>query len=120
MNECESKQFFVVCCCPVVIISEECKKKLRIIINHKRQANNALSYGIITQKRYETLIKKFEGKEDIEADKKNKLKKQINALSIEHNLPNELICNSKNLVNFIRGDDLNTLNSGWRSRIFKI
>jgi len=52
--------------------------------------------------------------------KKNELKEQINALSIEHNLPAELICTSKNLVNFIRGNDLIKLNSGWRSKIFKI
>jgi len=69
---------------------------------------------------YKDLIKIPKPLSENELTKKNKLKKQINALSIEHNLPTELICNSKNLVNFIRGDDLNTLNSGWRSRIFKI
>ena len=51
---------------------------------------------------------------------KNKLKEQIRALSIEYNLPTELICTSKNLVNFIRGIDSSSLNSGWRSKIFKI
>jgi len=52
--------------------------------------------------------------------KKNELKEQINALSIEHNLPTELICTSKNLVNLIRSNDLVILNSSWRSKIFKI
>ena len=52
--------------------------------------------------------------------KKTELKKQISALSIQHNLPTELICTSKNLVNFIRGIDSSSLNSGWRSKIFKI
>ncbi len=51
---------------------------------------------------------------------KNELKEQIKALSIEHNLPAELICTSKNLINFIRGIDSSSLNSGWRSSIFKI
>ena len=69
---------------------------------------------------YKDLIKIPKPLSENELTKKNKLKKQINALSIEHNLPTELICTSKNLVNFIRGNELNTLNSGWRSRIFKI
>jgi ribonuclease D len=51
---------------------------------------------------------------------KNELKEQIKLLSIEHNLPTELICTSKNLINFIRGIDSSSLNSGWRSNIFKI
>ena len=51
---------------------------------------------------------------------KNELKEQIKVLSIEHNLPTELICTSKNLINFIRGIDSSSLNSGWRSNIFKI
>ena len=51
---------------------------------------------------------------------KNELKKQIKVLSIEHGLPTELICTSKNLINFIRGIDSSSLNSGWRSKIFKI
>ena len=52
--------------------------------------------------------------------KKTELKEQIRLLSIEHDLPTELICTSKNLVNFIRGIDSCSLNSGWRSKIFKI
>ena len=52
--------------------------------------------------------------------RKTELKEQIRVLSIEHGLPTELICTSKNLVNFIRGIDSSSLNSGWRSKIFKI
>ena len=52
--------------------------------------------------------------------RKNELKEQITNLSIEHNLPTELICTSKNLVKFIRGSESTSLNSGWRSKIFKI
>jgi len=52
--------------------------------------------------------------------RKNELKEKITTLSIEHNLPNELICTSKNLVKLIRGSDSTSLNSGWRSKIFKI
>ena len=52
--------------------------------------------------------------------KKTELKEQIRELSIEYALPTELICTSKNLVNFIRGIDSSSLNSGWRSKIFKI
>ena len=74
----------------------------------------------IEKLKYKDLIKIQKPLSEKELNKKNDLKKQINALSIEHNLPTELICTSKNLVNFIRGNDLNTLNSGWRSRIFKI
>jgi len=52
--------------------------------------------------------------------KKDELKEQIHALSIEHNVPIELICTSKNLVSFIRGNNLDSINGGWRSKIFKI
>ena len=52
--------------------------------------------------------------------RKTELKEQIRLLSIEHDLPIELICTSKNLINFIRGIDSSSLNSGWRSKIFKI
>ena len=52
--------------------------------------------------------------------RKTELKEQIRLLSIEHGLPPELICTSKNLINFIRGIDSSSLNSGWRSKIFKI
>ena len=74
----------------------------------------------IEKLKYKDLIKIQKPLSEKELNKKNDLKKQINTLSIEHNLPTELICTSKNLVNLIRGNDLNTLNSGWRSRIFKI
>ena len=52
--------------------------------------------------------------------RKTELKEQIRLLSIKHDLPIELICTSKNLINFIRGIDSSSLNSGWRSKIFKI
>ena len=52
--------------------------------------------------------------------RKTELKEQIRVLSIEHGLPTELICTSKNLINFIRDIDSSSLNSGWRSKIFKI
>ena len=52
--------------------------------------------------------------------KKNELKKQIKSLSKDYNLPSELICSSKNLVKFIRGDASVSMNRGWRAKIFKI
>ena len=66
------------------------------------------------------LIKKPKPLSEHELIRKNELKEQITNLSIEHNLPIELICTSKNLVKFIRGNDSTSLNSGWRSKIFKI
>ena len=66
------------------------------------------------------LIKKPKPLSEHELIRKNELREQIFNFSIEHNLPNELICTSKNLVEFIRGSDLTSLNSGWRSKIFKI
>ena len=66
------------------------------------------------------LIKTPKPLSELELTRKNELKDQITNLSIEHNLPNELICSSKNLVKFIRGSDSTSLNSGWRSKIFKI
>jgi len=69
---------------------------------------------------FEDLIKAQKPLTEKEVFRKNKLKEQICALSIEYNIPSELICTSKNLVNFIRGEDLVTINRGWRSKIFKI
>jgi len=66
------------------------------------------------------LIKVQKPLSDKEVLIKNKLKEQINNLSLEYNIPSELICTSKNLVNFIRGEDLGTINKGWRSKIFKL
>jgi ribonuclease D len=66
------------------------------------------------------LIKSTKPLSEQELIRKNELKRQITNLSIEHNLPTELICTSKNLVKFIRGSDSTSLNSGWRSKIFKI
>jgi len=69
---------------------------------------------------FEDLIKVQKPLSDKEVLIKNKLKKQINALSLEYKIPSELICTSKNLTNFIRGKDLVTINKGWRSKIFKL
>ena len=69
---------------------------------------------------YLNLIKRSKPLSENELIRKNELKDQIRALSIEHNLPTELICTSKNLINFVRGIDSSSLNSGWRSKIFKI
>jgi len=69
---------------------------------------------------FEALIKVQKPLSENEIIRKNKLKEQINSLSVQYNLPSELICTSKNLVHFIRGDDLVTINRGWRAKIFKI
>ena len=69
---------------------------------------------------FEGLIKNQKPLSDQEILMKNKLKEQINKLSIQYKIPSELICTSKNLMNFIRGEDLVTINQGWRSKIFKI
>ena len=69
---------------------------------------------------FEELIKVKKPLSENEIHQKNKLKEQINSLSDQYNLPSELICTSKNLVHFIRGDDLVSINRGWRAKIFKI
>ena len=100
------------------------------IINY---ATGNINFSSNERHQFENFIKKnkpeFEDLYQIEKPKqlseqelirKNELKRQITNLSIEHNLPIELICTSKNLVKFIRGSDSTSLNSGWRSKIFKI
>ena len=69
---------------------------------------------------FEGLIKVQKPLSDREILEKNRLIEQINKLSIQYQIPSELICTSKNLMNFIRGEDLVTINQGWRSKIFKI
>ena len=69
---------------------------------------------------FEGLIKVQKPLSDREIFEKNRLTEQINKLSIQYQIPSELICTSKNLMNFIRGEDLVTINQGWRSKIFKI
>ncbi len=69
---------------------------------------------------FEDLIKVQKPLSDKEVLTKNKLKGQIKMLSLEYNIPSELICTSINLTNFIRGKDLVTINKGWRSKIFKL
>jgi len=52
-----------------------------------------------------------------EKNKKKKLQEQIKNLSTEHNIAPELICSSKSLVKFIRGDLSVSINRGWRKKI---
>jgi len=52
--------------------------------------------------------------------KKNQAQEYIKKISIEYDISPELICSSKNLVKFIRGDKEVSINSGWRSKIFKL
>ena len=50
---------------------------------------------------------------------KNQLKDKINFLSIKYGIASELICSSKNLMKFIKGDNNLSIKSGWRSELFK-
>ena len=52
--------------------------------------------------------------------KKNQVLEHINDLSKRHNISPEIICSSKNLVKFIRGDKNVSVKSGWRSEIFEL
>ena len=52
--------------------------------------------------------------------KKNELQNLINELAFKYNLPPELICSAKSLVEFIKGDSESPLKKGWRSKILKI
>ena len=51
---------------------------------------------------------------------KNQAQEYIKKISIEYDIAPELICSSKNLIKFIRGDKEVSINSGWRSKIFKL
>jgi ribonuclease D len=66
------------------------------------------------------LLKAHKPLSDKEVSIKNQLKEQISSLSLEYNIPSELICTSKNVLNFIRSKDQIAINKGWRSKIFKI
>jgi len=52
--------------------------------------------------------------------KKNQAQEYIKKISIEYDIAPELICSSKNLVKFIRGDKGIPITRGWRSKIFKL
>ena len=51
---------------------------------------------------------------------KKQLKNKISLLSSKHAIPSELICSSKNLVKLIKGDNTLSIQSGWRSELFKL
>ena len=51
---------------------------------------------------------------------KKQLKDKINLLSTKHAIPSELICSSKNLANLIKADNTLSIQSGWRSELFKL
>jgi len=51
---------------------------------------------------------------------KNQLKDKISLLSTKYAIPSELICSSKNLVKLIKGDNTLSIQSGWRSELFKL
>jgi ribonuclease D len=51
---------------------------------------------------------------------KNQLKDKINLLSNKYAIPSELIFSSKNLVKLIKGDNTLSIQSGWRSELFKL
>jgi len=50
---------------------------------------------------------------------KTHLKEKINLLSTKYAIPSELICSSKNLEKLIKGDNTLSIQSGWRSELFK-
>ena len=52
--------------------------------------------------------------------KKNQILDHIETLSKKHNIAPEIICSSKNVTKFIRGDKDISINNGWRSKIFEI
>ncbi|MDC0239580.1 ribonuclease D [Candidatus Thioglobus sp.] len=54
----------------------------------------------------------------LEKNKKNELKKIINSIAENYNLPPEVISTSKSLIRFIRGDLSAPLCSGWRAKLF--
>jgi len=53
-----------------------------------------------------------------EKNKKNELQRIINTIAEGYNLPPEVICTSKSLIQFIRGDLSSPLCSGWRAKLF--
>ena len=53
-----------------------------------------------------------------EKSQKNKLQKIINSLGETYNLSPEVICTTKSLIQFIRGDLSSPLYSGWRAKLF--
>jgi len=92
---------------------------------------NKLSSG--SQELFETFLntnqteKKLEAplltQKPLSADEKlnkNQAQEYIKKISIEYDIAPELICSSKNLIKFIRGDKEVSINSGWRSKIFKL
>ena len=54
----------------------------------------------------------------LEKNKKNELKRIINSIAKDYNLPPEVISTSKSLIRFIRGDLSAPLCSGWRAKLF--
>jgi len=52
--------------------------------------------------------------------KKNQAQEYIKNVSIEYDIAPELVCSSKNLIKFIRGDKETSISSGWRLKILEL
>jgi len=73
-----------------------------------------------TEKKLELLLATQKPLSANEKLTKNQAQEYINNISIEYDIAPELICSSKNLIKFIRGDKETSINSGWRLKILKL
>ena len=98
------------------LLNDDCKKnklpsKSKLLFDNF-SSNNSFNIDIKKTLKVQKPLDSFE------KNKKNELQKKINDLSIEYNIPAELICSSKSLIKFVRGDLSVSLNNGWREKIF--
>ena len=90
-------------------LSSKSQKLFEIFLN-THQTEKKLQAPLATQK-------------PLSADEKlnkNQAQEYIKKISIEYDIAPELICSSKNLIKFIRGDKETSINSGWRLKILKL
>ena len=70
-------------------------EKLRIVLNHRRQADNALRLGLIDEKRYKKTIERLEGKKEQGQDKEEAFRRYLSDVGFLNDLPADRVARGK-------------------------
>ena len=70
-------------------------EKLRIVLNHRRQADNALRLGLIDEKRYKKTIERLRGKKEQAQSQEEAFRRFVSEVGFLRDLPTDLVAVGK-------------------------